>query len=65
MGGLFGSPPAPPPPPPPPPPPAPMPTPDDSAIKAAQKKQAALSIGRSGRLSTILSDDSGSDKLGG
>lgn len=65
MGGLFGGAPTPPPPPPPPPPPVAMPTPDDPSIKAAQEKRVAAITQRSGRLSTILSDDSGGDKLGG
>lgn len=64
MGGLFGGAPSPPPPPPPPPPPAPMPVPDDESVKTAQKKRAASIVQRSGRLSTILTDDN-VDKLGG
>lgn len=44
----------------PPPPAAPtiMPTPDDEALKAARKRKLAQDMGRSGRLSTILSDSS-------
>lgn len=54
LGGLFEKPKAPP------PPAAPtvMPTPDDEALKAARKRKLAKDMGRSGRLSTILSDDS-------
>ncbi len=54
MGSIFGKPKAPP------PPAAPtiMPTPDDEAIKAARKRKLAADMGRSGRLSTILSDTS-------
>lgn len=42
-----------------------MPVPDDPAIKQAQQNRTAAIVARSGRLSTILSDDSGGDKLGG
>lgn len=42
----------------------PMPEMDDEAIKNAKKKKAAELTTRSGRLSTILSDAGGSDKLG-
>lgn len=64
MGGLFGGGASPPPPPPPPPPPAPMPVPSDPQVQAAQTKQVAAAEERSGRLSTILSDNE-TDKLGG
>lgn len=52
-------------PPPAPPPPAVMPTPDDAAIQAAKKKQLAADMARSGRQSTIMSDTTNEDKLGG
>lgn len=42
--------------------PAVMPTPDDDAVKAARRRQAAEVAQRSGRASTVLSQD---DKLGG
>lgn len=46
-------------------PPAVMPTPDDAAVLAAKKRQAAAIMQRSGRASTMLSDYSdGSNKLG-
>ncbi len=66
MGGLFGgapSAPSIPPPPPPPPPPAPMPVPDDESAKKAKRRSIASQQGRSGRLSTILSDG-GNETLG-
>jgi len=59
----FGSPPAPSPPPPPPPPP-PMPIIDDVMVNKEKKKAAARVTARSGRQSTILSEDSGIDTLG-
>ena len=55
LGGLFGVPKA---------PPMPilkeptvMPTADDAAVRAAKRKAASKQIGRSGRQSTILSED--------
>jgi hypothetical protein len=42
--------------------PAVMPTTDDEAVKAARRRQAAELASRSGRASTILSQD---DKVGG
>lgn len=50
-------------------PPAPAPTPlmpvmDNAAITRANKKASQASQERSGRLSTILSQTGGSDKLG-
>lgn len=51
--------------PPPIPAPAVAPTMDDAAIQDAKKRQMAENAARSGRASTILSDSSGSDKLGG
>lgn len=64
LGGLLGSPkdvPA---------QPAPTPMPeapnsDDVQVREAKRKKAAQIQSRSGRLSTILSDTGGSDKLGG
>ena len=40
-----------------------MPTPDDAAIEAAKKKEMALQMQRSGRASTMLSNDD-EDTLG-
>ena len=40
------------------------PLPDDAAVQQAKAKQIAQSQAASGRASTILSPDSGSDKLG-
>lgn len=34
-----------------------MPTPDDAAVKAARRKQAAAAIKRGGRTSTMLTSD--------
>lgn len=49
-----------------PPAPAPVaPTPDDGQILLARKKAAAAASRRSGRASTILTDETLSDKLGG
>lgn len=59
-----------PPPPPPPPPPVEaqpvtaMPDPEDEAAKKRKRREAAA-MAQSGRMSTILSDGSGTDKLGG
>lgn len=62
MTGLFGG---SAPKPPPIQPPAVMPTPDDAAIKAAKQRQLASIMARSGRQSTVLTDNSGqNDKLG-
>lgn len=44
--------------------PKPMPVPDDEAMAKARKKSVAAVMGRSGRASTILSDNGGSDSLG-
>jgi hypothetical protein len=73
MGGLMSKPkvpvmPAPAPlpeytPPPPTPAPVAMPTPDDTAIMTAKKKKTALEMQRSGRASTVLTDN-GDDSLG-
>ena len=41
----------------------PMPEPDDAAVKKARRRSAVAQRQRSGRASTILSDDS--DSLGG
>lgn len=41
-----------------------MPLPDDEAAKAARKKSIMAQQQRSGRMSTILTDNSGSDTLG-
>lgn len=42
-----------------------MPTPDDTAMKAAQRKLLAATQARRGRDSTILSDPASGDLLGG
>jgi hypothetical protein len=41
-----------------------MPDPEDEALKKRKRREAAAAQ-QSGRMSTILSDGSGSDKLGG
>ena len=63
-----GSRPSPPAPLPPPPPPPVMPVPDDEAAKRARRRQIATAQNRSGRQSTLLTDQtyaSGSETLGG
>jgi hypothetical protein len=42
-----------------------MPTSDDEQVKAARRRQIAEMQARSGRASTILSDDSNDNLLGG
>jgi len=41
-----------------------MPVPDDTAIQLAKKKQLQAAAASTGRASTFLSDNSGSDTLG-
>lgn len=53
------------PPPPPPPKPTPMPVADDTQVALDKKKKAASRVKRSGRVSTILSQDGNSGTLGG
>lgn len=45
-------------------PPPVMPTPDDEQVKRARRRRAAAMVGRSGRLSTLLTDNDGTG-LGG
>lgn len=47
------------------PPPPPMPTPDDEAVKLAQRRSVATQRARRGRLSTIFTDPSIGNGLGG
>lgn len=47
-----------------PPPPTVMPTPDDASVKLAKKRKLADLTNRSGRLSTVLTDQGTSDTLG-
>lgn len=42
-----------------------MPLADDAKVLAARKKAAAAQMSRGGRTSTMLTSDTGSDKLGG
>lgn len=42
----------------------PMPDPEGPEARAAKRRQLASAMGRSGRASTMLSGDYGSDKLG-
>lgn len=68
MGGLFSSPKPSAPPPPPPPEPVTMPEADDEAVQKAKRRKLAEIQARSGRASTILTDNGGaapSEKLGG
>lgn len=68
MGGLFSSPKPSAPPPPPPPEPVAMPEADDEAVQKAKRRKLAEIQARSGRASTILTDNGGaapSEKLGG
>ena len=68
MGGLFSSPKPSAPPPPPPPEPVTMPEADDEAVRKAKRRKLAEIQARSGRASTILTDNGGaapSEKLGG
>lgn len=44
--------------------PAVMPTPDDDAVRAAKRRSLSGMMNRSGRQSTFLSNDVGSDTLG-
>lgn len=45
--------------------PTPMPTPDTPEVDNARRRQVAAAQQRTGRMSTILSDMGGSEKLGG
>ena len=68
MGGLFSSPKPSAPSPPPPPEPVTMPEADDEAVQKAKRRKLAEIQARSGRASTILTDNGGaapSEKLGG
>lgn len=51
-------------PPPPPPPPAPMPDPEDTLVKRRSQRRAAMTQ-RTGRQSTLLSEQPGEQTLGG
>jgi len=67
MTGLFSAPKIPSPPvieTPPPPEPEVMPDPEDALLKQRKRQEASKATQRSGRMSTILSDAGGSDKLG-
>lgn len=57
---IFGGPPKPPRP----EPPLPMPDLNDPAILAAKRRTLEAAVGRSGRASTMLTDDYSGDKLG-
>lgn len=45
-------------------PPAPMPDPDNTALQAQKRRQAAASLGQTGRASTMLSNRPQNKKLG-
>lgn len=59
MGDIFGS------KAPPPPKPVPMPDPEDPVALATKRKQIEEAAARSGRMSTMLSEDYGNNRLGG